>query len=261
MGQLTDKVALVLGAAGKDNMGQTIARKYASEGAKVVVAGRHEEALAELASEIDGAWVCCDITDKEAIEAMVSYSTQTYGRLDVAVNATGWGLVRRFTKTTAQDLEKIIALQFTGPFQFFQVLVDAMGKGGSIIQISSATATIIMDNHAAYMGTKAGFDHVVRCVANEYGKKGIRVNSISPGITETPMTTQTFQNPAMVETFNQCYPLGRVGTSDDIAHAAVFLASDGCFMTGENLQVNGGLTLRGNPSNQEIAAALAADGK
>jgi NAD(P)-dependent dehydrogenase (short-subunit alcohol dehydrogenase family) len=140
---------------------------------------------------------------------------------------------------------------------FYQELIKAMDRGGSIIQISSATATIMLNDHAAYMGTKAGADHVIRCVANEFGDRGIRANSISPGITDTPMTAGAKSVPGLFESFVAGYPLGRVGTSEDIAAAAVWLASDECFMTGENLQVNGGLTLRRNPSREEMNASIA----
>jgi len=152
----------------------------------------------------------------------------------------------------------MIALQFKGPFQFLQAAARTLAPGGSIIMISSATATIMLENHAAYMGTKAGIDHVVRCVANEQGARGIRANSISPGLTATPMTGQAMQTPGLEAAFQKEYPLGRIGTSDDIAAAAVWLASDECFMTGQNLQVNGGLTLRRNPTQAEIGAAVIA---
>jgi len=135
-------------------------------------------------------------------------------------------------------------------------MVGAMEAPGSLIQISSATATIMLNNHAAYMGTKAGIDHVVRCVALEYGRKGIRANSISPGLTETPMTAQATAVPGLKDAFLREYPLGRIGTSEDIAAAAVWLSSDECFMTGENLHVTGGLLLRRNPMQDEINAAI-----
>ncbi|MEA3299676.1 MAG: SDR family oxidoreductase [Pseudomonadota bacterium] len=262
MGKLTGKVASVLGAAGKDNMGQVIARRFASEGAKVVVSGRHEEPLRALAEEIGGDWVLCDLTSKASIHQMVDTIMARHGHLDIAVNATGWGLLVPLTENTEEDLDRIIDLQFKGPFLWLQKLVEAMDRtGGSIIQISSATAKIMLDNHAAYMGTKAGTDHLIRCVANEYGEKGIRANSISPGLTLSPMTAGAMESPSLVETFRKCYPLGRIGTSEDIAAAAVFLASDECFMTGENLQVNGGLCLRRNPRGQEIYEAAVAAGE
>ncbi len=262
MGQLDGKVALVVGAAGADNMGQTIARRFHAEGARVVVAGRHIEALKKVADEIDGLAVTCDIAQRAQILAMIEAARDWRGQLDIAVNATGWGFLKDFLETTEDELNRITALQFIGPFMFYQAAVEAMSRntptGGSIIQISSATATIMLNDHAAYMGTKAGADHVIRCVAHEYGERGIRANSISPGLTDTPMTADAKALPGMFDSFVAGYPLGRIGTSDDIAAAAVWLASDACFMTGENLQVNGGLTLRRNPTRSEIGAAIAA---
>jgi NAD(P)-dependent dehydrogenase (short-subunit alcohol dehydrogenase family) len=255
MGKLEGKVALVLGAASRDNMGQTIARKFAAEGASVVVAGRKQDELQRIAGEIGGLWTLCDITRKADIEAMMDFVIERCGHLDIAVNSTGWGLLVPFEETSEEQLEQMMALQFKGPYQWMQGLVRVMNNGGSIIQISSATATIMLDNHAAYMGTKAGIDHVIRCVANEFGEKGIRANSISPGLTESPMTEEALQVPGLLEAFRRCYPLGRIGTSDDIANAALFLAADDCFITGENLQVNGGLRLRRNPRAHELAAA------
>lgn len=261
MGRLDGKMALVLGAAGKDNMGQVIARRFAQEGAHVVVAGRQIDGLQTFAAEIDGLAVACDITDRGQVFAMMQAARGWRGHLDVAVNATGWGFLKPFLDNNEEELARITALQFVGPFYFFQAAVEAMdnragGRGGSIIQISSATATIMLNDHAAYMGTKAGTDHVVRCVAHEFGERGIRANSISPGLTDTPMTAGAKELPGMFDSFLPGYPLGRIGTKEDIAAAAVWLASDECFMTGENMQVNGGLTLRRNPTREEIGAAI-----
>jgi NAD(P)-dependent dehydrogenase (short-subunit alcohol dehydrogenase family) len=257
MGQLDGKTAIVLGAAGPGNMGQVIARRFLENGAKVVVAGRKQETLAAFAAENNCDYGLCDITDKSQLEALVTTTVEKHGAVHIGVNATGWGLLKPFLETTPEELAAITALQFFGPFYFIQALVPAMKQGGSIIQISSATATIMLENHAAYMGTKAGADHVVRCAANDFGAQGIRVNSISPGLTDTPMTTGVFQMQKMVDVFAKEYPLGRVGTSEDIADAALWLAGDHCFMTGQNLQVNGGLTLRRNPRAEEFAAAFA----
>ena len=98
----------------------------------------------------------------------------------------------------------------------------------------------------------------MRCFANEFGQKGVRVNSIAPGLTATPMTEAEVRMPGLEEAFLKEYPMGRLGTVDDVADAALWLASDECFVTGEVLQVNGGLTLRRNPSSREINASMAA---
>jgi NAD(P)-dependent dehydrogenase (short-subunit alcohol dehydrogenase family) len=258
MGRLEGKAAVVLGAAGRGNMAQAIARRFRAEGAQVLVAGRNKEELRRFADEIDGHAFACDITRKADLDALGQAALERMGSVSIAVNATGWGLLKPFLETTTEELVQMTALKFIGPFQFFQTMIRAMTGGGSIIQISSATATIMLNDHAAYMGAKAGTDHVVRCVANEFGKYGIRANSLSPGLTETPMTADAKKVPGLFNAFLKGYPLGRIGTSADIAAAAVWLASDECFMTGENLQVNGGLTLRRNPSSEEIAASIAA---
>jgi 2-hydroxycyclohexanecarboxyl-CoA dehydrogenase len=258
-GRLAGKGALVLGAGNRDNMAQVIARRFVAEGASVVVAGRKMDELERFATEIGGEAMACDITDRGQVFALAAGARQTLGQLDIAVNSTGWGLLKPVLDHTVEDVERMTALQFEGPFYFCQAMVSEMntdqgGRGGSIIQISSATATIMLNDHAAYMGTKAGTDHVVRCVANEFGSVGVRANSISPGLTDTPMNAAAREVPGLFEAFRAGYPLGRWGTSEDIAAAAVFLASDECFMTGENLQVNGGLTLRRNPTRTEISS-------
>jgi NAD(P)-dependent dehydrogenase (short-subunit alcohol dehydrogenase family) len=99
---------------------------------------------------------------------------------------------------------------------------------------------------------------LIRCVANEYGAHGIRANCVSPGFTLSPMTQASFAVPGLADAFVPRYPLGRLGTSEDIAAACVFLGSDEAFMSGQNLQINGGLTLRGNPQGSEIEASIGA---
>ncbi len=262
MGRLAGKTAIILGAAGRDNMGQVIARRYTDEGARVAVAGRNKEELERFAAEIGGMAVLCDITDRDQVFAMTRTVKDKWGRVDIGINATGWGLLERFEDTSVETLTKMVDLQFKGPYYFFQALVEAMKSndptGGSIITISSATAKIMLNDHASYMGCKAGIDHVIRVLAHEFGQYGIRANSISPGLTETPMTAGSTVVPGLIDAFVAGYPLGRIGTKDDIAAAAVFLASDECFMTGENLQVNGGLTLRRNPTREEVEASIIA---
>jgi NAD(P)-dependent dehydrogenase (short-subunit alcohol dehydrogenase family) len=256
MGRLEGKRALVLGAAGRDNMAQHIARRFTSEGARLCVAGRRMDELEHFAAQIGGDAICCDLTDQASVIEAVAEAASKMGYVDVAVNATGWGLLKPFLETTKDEFDRISDLQFKGPFFLFQALIRAMDRGGAIIQISSATSTIMLNDHAAYMGAKAATDHLVRIVAHEFGTQGIRANSISPGLTKTPMTEARAQLPGLVEAFLPGYPLGRIGTPEDIAAAAVWLASDECFMTGENLQVNGGLTLRRNPMREEIAASI-----
>ncbi|WP_082825941.1 SDR family oxidoreductase [Croceicoccus estronivorus] len=255
--RLDGKKALVLGVA-PQNIGAAIARKFIDHGAEVVIAGRREEPLREIAEEIGAGWVGCDITDENSLNCAVAESAAKMGGLNVGVNSTGWGLLKPFLETDRSELEQMAALQFTGPFQFFQALLRNMTDGGSIIQISSVTATIMFEDHAAYMGTKAGIDHVIRCVANEFGHKGIRANSIAAGgIADAPMSGGGMALPAMRDLYMREIPLQRPGVAADVANAALWLASEESdFVTGQTIHVSGGQTLRRNPSIAEVYAVF-----
>jgi 2-hydroxycyclohexanecarboxyl-CoA dehydrogenase len=258
MGRLDGKVAVILGAAARDNMGQVMARLFAREGARVVVGGRHGDELRRFSAEIGGQYATCDITNKADLEGLYQTAVAAHGKVDVAVNCTGWGLMAKLLETTEEQIDRLTALQFKGPYFFLQVFVGGMAAtgGGSVIQISSASVHALLYNHAAYIGTKAGSEALVRCFANEFGARGVRVNAIAPGLTGTPMTENEMRLPGLEEAFLKEYPLGRIGTTRDIADAALWLAGDECFLTGQVLQVNGGLTLRRNPSPREINASM-----
>ena len=165
-------------------------------------------------------------------------------------------LLQRFTPI----LDQLAALQFKGAYFFLQAFVGAMAEsgGGSIVQISSASAYALLYNHAAYIATKSAGDALVRCFANEFGASGIKVNSIAPGLTASPMTATAMDLPGLEQAFLKEYPLGRIGLAEDVANAALWLATDESFLTGQVLQINGGLTLRRNPTPAEISAALRA---
>jgi NAD(P)-dependent dehydrogenase (short-subunit alcohol dehydrogenase family) len=266
MGRLAGKKAVILGAGSKDNMGQTIARLFAQEGAEVMVAGRKEGPLQELAAEIGGRYALCDITKRAEVQALADAAVRQLGRVDAAINASGWGLLASLVDTTEEQLDQIVDLQFKGVHHFLQAFVERMitqtPSGGSLISISSATTRALINNHAAYIGTKTGAEALIRCVANDYGNQGIKANTVSPAFTESPMTAQSFGVPGLVDAFMPKYPLGRLNTSDDVANACLWLCTDEAFLTGQNIQPNGGLTLRGNPQavdiERSIGAAMAA---
>jgi NAD(P)-dependent dehydrogenase (short-subunit alcohol dehydrogenase family) len=260
MGRLEGKSAVILGAAGRDNMGQTMARRFAEEGARVFLAGRKEPELREAAQRLGVRYGLCDITSKAQLEALAAAAVDAYGRVDIAVNCTGWAPMVKLLETTEEQIDKLTALQFKGSYFFLQVFVGLMASsgGGSVIQISSASVHALLYNHAAYIGTKAGGEALVRCFANEFGSKGVKVNTIAPGLTASPMTETEVNLPGLKEAFLKEYPLGRIGTAQDIADAALWLASDESFITGQTLQINGGLTLRRNPTPREINASMRA---
>lgn len=262
MVRLAGKRAVVLGAASSGNMGQAIARRFAEEGAEVMVAGRRPEVLAAFAKEIGGHAAQCDITCHAEVSGLVDAAKAAMGGVDIAVNATGWGLLKPLLEVSEEELARITALQFIGVHHFLQLFVAAMmdnrPSGGSIIQISSATTRAPISNHAAYIGTKAGAEALIRCVANDFGAMGIRANCVAPAFTQSPMTAEAFATPGMVDAFLPRYPLGRLNDGQDVANACLWLASDEAFVTGEVLQPNGGVTLRGNPQEGDIAAAVGA---
>ncbi len=262
MGQLEGKTAVIIGAANPGNMGQVIARLFASEGAKVMVAGRKEEPLAALAEEIGGSYGLCDITQRDDVHALAAKATSEFGRVDAAINCTGWALLSNLLETTEEELDTIADLQFKGVHHFLQAFVQAMSDqaptGGSIISLSSATTKCLINNHAAYIGTKRAGEGMIECVANDFGHLGIKANSVSPAFTQSPMTEGAFATPGLVDAFLPKYPLGRLNTSEDVAHACLWLCSDHAFVTGQNIQPNGGVTIRGNPQAKDIEAAVGA---
>ncbi|RGP41751.1 3-oxoacyl-[acyl-carrier-protein] reductase [Altererythrobacter insulae] len=262
MGLLEGKKAVILGAASKENMGQVTARLFAAEGAEVMVAGRNEGPLSELAEEIGGHFGLCDITDRDQVHALAQSAASKMGRVDAAINCSGWGLLANLLETTDEQLDQICALQFKGVHHFLQAFVQQMKdqdpSGGSIISLSSATTKALINNHAAYIGTKTAGEAMVRCVANDFGQYGIRANTVSPAFTESPMTADSFQVPGLVDAFLPKYPLGRLNTSEDVAEACAWLCSDRAFVTGQNIQPNGGVTLRGNPQAVDIENSVGA---
>ncbi len=253
-GRLAGKRAVVVGAAGRGNAGQAIARRFTAEGATVLVAGRQAAPLAELAADLGGHHALADIRNRAEVEALRDAALAAMGGVDCLVNCAGVSVLAPLEAITEEQLELMSALHFKGLHHLLQIFVPVMARqgGGSILQVSSATTDRIIENHAAYIATKAAGDALIRCIAYQYGAQGIRANSLVPGLMKSPMTDAVMQVPGIEAKFAREYPLGRIGTVEDLAAAAVFAASDECFMTGQALQVNGGLTLRRNPTSAEL---------
>ncbi|SCW59881.1 NAD(P)-dependent dehydrogenase, short-chain alcohol dehydrogenase family [Sphingobium faniae] len=265
MGRLAGKVAVIMGATREGNMGQAIARRFLEEGARVIVSGRGKDGLEAFAAETGATAIPCDIGSRAQIQAMADAAIAEHGAIDIAVNAAAIGFLAPFEEETEEQIDSMLSIIFKGGLFFMQVMVGALkrerpgGRGGAIINISSAVAEIMSDDHCSYMGAKAALNQMTRFVAYEYGKHGIRANILAPGLTITPMLGG-FNVPGMIEAYAKEYPLGRITTVEDIANAALFMASDECFMTGQTFNVTGGLTLRRNPTTEEIMASIAAHG-
>ena len=237
------KVAVVLGASDSASMGGAIAQRLVNEGATVIVASRNHERCAALGKQIGAEARRCDITSEKDLAELASAAIDTHGRLDIAINCVGEAVMGYIATTDEATLRHATDLHYIGPFLFIKQMAQCMDAGASIVTISSITATLTFPNHAAYMGAKAGTDHIVRIAACEYGPKGIKVNSVSPAFTETPMTAGFLKMPGVREAFDLNIPLGRLNTVDDVAAAALWLCSDEAFLTGQNLHPSGGNTL------------------
>ena len=252
-GRLQDKVVVILGASDERSMGAATARRFRAEGARLVLAARRVERVAAIARELDGIAVACDITKEPELAALADAAVRQYGRLDVAVNYAGVDSAAAIADITREMLLEACEVHLIGTALFFKHMAAHMPRGGSLITTSSLTALLAPPGYAAYAGTKKGVDQIVRIAAVEYGPQGIRVNSIAPGFTRSAMTEDYFRMPGIEAAFEREIPLGRVPTVEDIANAALWLASDEAFTTGQVLDITGGQSLRRAPTAAEMA--------
>jgi NAD(P)-dependent dehydrogenase (short-subunit alcohol dehydrogenase family) len=252
-----DRVVVVAG--GSSGLGLHIATAFAREGARVVIAARSGERLAQAAEQIGAIPIACDITSFESVEALASETLSRCGRLDVAVNSAGFEQQTAIRDITPETLEPMVAVQFTGGVYFLRHMANAMRDGGSLITISSLTGVLVPQNYAAYAGAKAGINHVTRIAASEYGGDGIRVNAVAPSVVETPMTAHLLAIPAVESAFLEQTPLARMSVPQDVTSAVLWLASDeSSYITGQVLVVDGGTSTRKLPSNDDVARHLKA---
>ena len=243
MAILANKVVVVAG--GTSGFGEAIARRFVAEGADVVIAARGRERLDRLAAEIGASPVVCDISLFDDIKNLAATVVEKFGRIDIAVNSAGYEDACLIADLEPERVERMVAVQFTGALYFIQQMANVMGPGGSLVSVSSLTSSVAANGHAPYAGSKAGINHVTRVAASEYGEKGIRFNTVSPTLIETPMTAPMFEIPGMKEFLEHEIPLGRLGRVEDVVEAVLWLASDASgFVNAENINVCGGMGLR-----------------
>lgn len=242
MGTLVGKTAVVLGASGESNFGSIIARRLAAEGAIVVVAARREGPLQALADEIGGLAVACDVTDEAQIEGLFAAARQAYGNVDIAVYSAGIHAGAAIAELTADAIRPTLEISFVGALLFFKHAAAAMEEGGSVITISSLTARIPGPGLAVYSGARAGIDYAIRVAAVEYAERKVRFNSIAAGLIKTDMTDAFFDMEPIIKGHLRETPAGRMGTLEDMAEAALFLADDGRsgYINGQVLDLAGG---------------------
>ncbi|MFN2328401.1 MAG: SDR family NAD(P)-dependent oxidoreductase [Chromatocurvus sp.] len=252
MGRLQGKVAVILGASEDSSMGAATARRFAAEGAKLILAARRKEAVEAVASPLGAVAVACDITREEDIEMLAATAVDHFGQLDIAINYSGFSEQAPVAEVTAEALRRSSDVHFVGTTLFFKHMGARMADGGAMITASSMTCLLAPAGLAAYAGAKAGADQVARIAAVEHGKRGIRVNAIAPGFTRSAMTEGFFQIESVPAAFLREVVLDRLVTVEDIANTALWLSSDEAFITGQVIDMSGGQTLNRIPFTSEM---------
>jgi len=260
MTDLTGKVAVVLGASAEGGTGWAVAEALAGHGAKVVVGARSFAPLKRLAERIGGTALQCDAGEEAEVAALAQGAIRTYGKLDIAVNSAGLPVQGPISKATTAQLQAGVAVNYFGQVYFIKYMAEVMQPGGSIIIISSISSTHPDGNFFAYGCAKAATNCLVRYAALEYGPKGIRVNAVLPGPIDSHMTAGALRAEPMRRAFEKEIPLGRIGEPRDFADVALWLAGP-AYVTGLNLQVNGGMHLCRFPYLRELPGGAAAFGE
>lgn len=240
-----DQVVLVTGAG--QGMGQEIVRHFADAGANVAAVDINAEALNATVDELTG-WVngkiiaiTANIAKSDSVRDAITTVVEKFGRLDVIINVAGVGSFDTFIDTPDENWDKVIAVNLTGTFLCCREAAKVMTKqgSGSIINVSS-TAALTGEGPSHYCASKAGVMGLTRSISRELAASGIRVNTIIPGPTNTPMMADVPDE--WTQKMIADIPLGRMGESEDIAKVASFLACDDSgFITGQNIAVNGGM--------------------
>ena len=242
--RLSGRVAIVTGGA--QGIGAAIVRRFASEGAAVLIVDLQGERAESLAAELRTSHarvqaLACDLGLARDIERIVPAAIEAFGDVHICVNCAGVARIVEFLALERAELERVLAVNLTAPFQLGQACARHMvgtGHGGSIVNVSSVSAVLANPGQTAYCASKAGLEGLTREMAVSLAPHGIRVNALAPGPTWTEMASghPQYHEPILART-----PLGRFATPDEMANAALFLASDdSSFMTGESMRVDGG---------------------
>ena len=230
---LKGKTAIVTGGAA--GIGAAIVERFKAEGTKVVNFDLKGEPSV-------------DITDYEAVKKAVAAA----GPVDILVNNAGWDMFKPFLATDPAFWQKIISINLVGPMNLLHCVLPGMAErgGGKVVNIASDAGRVGSSGEAPYSACKGGIIALTKTLARELASKGVRLNTVCPGLTETGMLEAFMQgagNPDKLrEAYRRAVPIGRLGKPEDIAGAVLFLASDDAdFVTGQTISVSGGLTMHG----------------
>ena len=239
------KTVLVTGGGGA--IGSAICRRFAREGAHVLVADRMKDSAERVAAEVKGRALVFDIADYAAAKAAIGAQA-----VDVLVNNAGWDRFQNFVDTKPEEWEKLLDINLRGPLNMHHLVLPGMlARGrGRIVNISSDAARVGSSGEGVYSACKGGIIAFSKTIAREVARKGITVNVVCPGPTDTPILRgflgEGEAGQKVYDALVRAIPMKRVGQPDDIPGVVAFLASDdAAFITGQVVSVSGGLTMAG----------------
>lgn len=243
---LKNKVAIITGS--RRGIGKAIALAFAKAGANVVVSDINLDDCNKVVEEIKaigkkGLAVKADVSNPEDVSQMINLTTEKFGKVNILVNNAGIYMQKSLTDVTEQDFDRILDINLKGVFLCSKAAVPEMIKQGKgkIINITSIAGQVGFANSSAYCASKGAIINLTRELALELAQYKINVNAIGPGVIETDMTKDLLEDKAIKETLLANIPLNRIGKPEDIANAALFLASDNSdYITGITLFVDGG---------------------
>lgn len=234
------RIALVTGARG--GIGQEVVKGLVAQGFVVYGGGRDHDQTAAAIETLGARAIALDPTSLESTTAAVEQIASEHGAIHAAAHCVGSLLLKPAHLTSAAEWDSVMLVNLTSAFYLLRSVVPKMTGGGSIALVSSVAAQTGLANHEAIAAAKAGISGLARSAAASYASRGIRVNAIAPGLTQTPLTSKLTSSEAALKASIAMHPLGRLGTPSDIAAAICFLlSSEASWVTGQVIGVDGGL--------------------
>jgi 3-oxoacyl-[acyl-carrier protein] reductase len=242
--KLENKVAIITGAS--RGIGAQIAKALAKEGAMVVINyAKNKTAADQVVSEIQGAGdkaiaIKADVSKADEVKALFDSSIAHFGKVDILVNNAGIAVFKRLQDTSEDEFDRSFDINVKGVFLTLREAAVRLESGGRIINLSSTVTRLMMPTYSTYSSTKSAVEQLTRVFAKEIGSRGITVNSVSPGPTNTQLFTEG-KNEETIKRLASMAALERIGEPEDIARVVLFLASDdSAWVTAQNIGANGG---------------------